>query len=484
MKKLFGSFFFPLTVGAILPYLLHRFLYMPVLDDYIQYGCYPLYSRLSYVFLTIGTLATRPFASLLDPVFWGLFWSIPGLALLLITALHLLSAWFFYKTLRLVRFSLSSLFFIIYLFAPLGMEGRFWLSAATRLVVGLFFSALSLWFLAIFLTEKPSRRFLFFFALAQLASYGFYESVTIFSALCALLLCGFKAMTIPKKKLALPPLITIINLLIILFYYFAFKNLGVMSSRMNCISLSAFLPNCLEVLRQVWSALLRSAPLKQSFFGTKLLFSEGLWGIILFAALCWVSFALSRHFVDEKRKAKNHFFCLLGCGILLFFAPLLPHALTKTVWVTNRSLFVPMIGFALILEAFFRLFHKKHLQKIIIFAVLIVCLTANVNEYDTYLRVGKLDNALLEQIITTLDDDVLTGDKALQVVLKTPVHVPQNAYYKDHVASVFSSGWALTGALRAKTKNLAIRCATPVLEGSETEENMQVVVIHIPSPDK
>ncbi|MBE7041484.1 MAG: hypothetical protein E7400_05920 [Ruminococcaceae bacterium] len=484
MKKLFDSFFFYLILGAILPYLLHCFLYLPVLDDYIQYGCYPLYPDPSYVYLTIGTLSTRPLAGLLDPVFWGSFWHIPGLALLLITALHLLSAWFFYKTLRLVRLSLSPLFFIVYLFAPLGMEGRFWLSGATRIIVGLFFATLSLWLLAVFLIEKPSYRFLFFFALAQLASYGFYESVTVFSALCALLLCGFCAPTLSKKNFFLPSLITIINLFIILFYYFAFKNLGIMGSRVENVSLATLLPNCLEVIRQVWSVFFHNFPLTQSLLGTKLLLSGGLWRFILFISLCLTSLALCRHISGKNFKEKNRFFCLLGCGILFFFAPLLPHVLMKTVWVTNRSLFVPMIGFALILEAFFGLFHKKHLQKTLIFAVSFLCLTANVNEYDTYLRVSRLDDALLEQVIANLDDDVLAGEKTLQVVLSKPVQTPQNAYHKDHVASVFGSGWALTGALRAKTKNLFIRCATPVLEGTKTDENMQVLWIDVPSPDR
>lgn len=484
MKKMFGSLFFCLTLGAILPYLFHGFLYLPILDDYIQYGCYPLYPNLSYVYLTVGTLSARPLASLLDPVFWGLFWRIPGLALLLITALHLLSAWFFYKTLRLVRLSLSPLFFIVYLFAPLGMEGRFWLSAATRIIVGLFFAALSLWLLAIFLKKKPSHLFLILFALAQLASYGFYESVTIFSALGALLFCGFSALTCPKRKLILPSFITIINLFIIFFYYFAFKNLGVMGSRVENVSLATLLPNCLEVIRQVWAVFFHNFPLKQSLLGTKLLLSGGLWSFILLVSLCLTSFALCRHISGKNFKEKNRFFCLLGCGILLFFAPLLPHILTKNVWVTNRSLFVPMIGFALILEAFFGLFHKKHLQKTLIFAVSFLCLTANVNEYDTYLRVSRLDDALLKQVIANLDDDVLAGKKILQVVLSKPVEVPQSAYYKDHVASVFDSGWALTGALRAKTKNLAIRCAMPVLEGTKTDENMQVLWITVPSSDR
>ena len=50
------------------------FCYFPVLDDYIQYGGYPLYENVGYVFFHIGTMATRPFASALDPTLWGAFY--------------------------------------------------------------------------------------------------------------------------------------------------------------------------------------------------------------------------------------------------------------------------------------------------------------------------------------------------------------------------------------------------------------------------
>ena len=149
-----ASFFLPLTFGAFLPYLYYGFLYLPILDDYIQYGAYPLYENLSYVYCSIGTLSVRPLANLLDPLFWGHFWQVPGLALFIVTLLHLVTCLLFYKISQLISLPLSPLFFVIFLLAPLGMEGRYWLSASSRLVVGLFFAALSLWVSAIFLSGR------------------------------------------------------------------------------------------------------------------------------------------------------------------------------------------------------------------------------------------------------------------------------------------------------------------------------------------
>ena len=478
MKKFQShSFFLILLLVVFLPYLFYGFHYIPILDDYIQYGCYPLYKPVSYVYTTIGTLATRPFSSLLDPVFWGQFRSFFGAALLLVTLLHVASAYFLDQTAKSFHLTLSPLFFLLFLACPLGMEGRYWLSASTRIITGLFFASLSLFMLSRFLQKKQTVSRFFLFTLFQILSFGFYESVAVFSALCAIFLFIFSFCKSRNKALLFAPAITIINLFFCVLYYYIFRDLGKMGSRAGSFFLTNFFPNLRRVLQQIGEVFSHSSSLKGSLWGIRLLLSKGFWGIIVFLMILFLSFVLCKLIPQEKKPSKQKILCLFGCGFLLFFAPLLPHAMTATVWITNRSLFVPTLGFALILEGFMALFHKKQLKKILVFLTAFVFLTANINEYDVYLRAGKLDEIILEKIIVELDEDVLYGKKNLQIVLPEKVMVTQNAYYKDHVSSVFDSSWALTGALRAKTKSLAIKHAEPLLKGEKTDKNAQVIVI-------
>lgn len=90
----------------------------------------------------------------------------------------------------------------------------------------------------------------------------------------------------------------------------------------------------------------------------------------------------------------------------------------------------------------------------------------------------------MENIASALDEEVLQGEKDAVLVLPHEIVIPQTSYYKDHVKSVASSDWAITGAVRAKTRNNQIPYITPVysLDGVDTtgkqvlymDENYQI----------
>lgn len=475
-------FFFCLlvTAAALLPYALYGFRYFPILDDYIQYGCYPAYDRLSYVYVTIGTLATRPLASLLDPAFWGQFWPMMGFSLVLVVALHLASMALFSGALKRYDITLSPLFFLFYLLFPLGMEGRYWLSASTRIITGLFFASLSLWFLAKFINEQKSLKFFVPFAAFQLISCGFYESVAVFSVSAAVLLFCISFYKNKEKTLFLVPATSVFNIGAMFVYYRAFAGLGALGSRASDVGVSAFSDKLFALLSQVYEAFSQTcnATFLGALKGVKILFSNGFWGVFILIIALLISVLLCGFVQSNTPFSKKKSLCFFVCGAALFTAPLLPNALAAEVWITNRSLFVSIIGAALILEGFWGLFHKKQLKKVLIFLLTFLFLAASVNEYDTYRRVAETDAKLLDEIIVELDESVLCGEKNVTVLLPEEVMVPQNAFFKDHVKSVFDSDWALTGALRARTKNLSIKFAEPIIAGTHSpKENTQIIVI-------
>jgi len=463
-------------MAAFLPYLLYGFAYYPILDDFIQYGCYPAYENLSHVYLTIGTLSTRPLASLLDPTFWGLFWEVPGVALALVVLLHLGSGLLLIAALRRLSLAPSPFFLALYLLFPLGMEGRYWLSASTRVVVGLFFAAVALYFLSLYMTKNKAS-YVFLFGLFQLIACGFYESVSVFCASVACLLFLYR----PTKKHILIPVISALNVALMFLYYKMFSSLGALGSRAGAgFSLSRLPEQIYSLVKQLGELAVVSwnSVAKGTAEGFTLLCSSGLWGIVVLILIVLVSLCLSLLLRDQTGRFNKKKACifLLG-GLTLFIASLVPNLLAEEVWLTNRSMFVPMIGLFLMLEPLFSLFSVK-IQKVLLFCLVFVCITSSVNEYDVYRRVSRQDVRLVDELANSLTEEVLTGEKKVQVVLNHPVVTEQNALYKDHVKSVFDADWSLSGALRERLGNLQVVCTTPCLIGESFDEDCFVVYLN------
>ncbi|MBE7021792.1 MAG: hypothetical protein E7414_01035 [Ruminococcaceae bacterium] len=461
-------------IAAFLPYLLYGFQYYPILDDFIQYGTYPLHQDLSYVYLTIGTLSTRPLASLLDPTFWGFFWRVPGVALCLITGLHVASGFLLCDALRRMSLRPSPFFLLFFLLFPLGMEGRYWLSASTRLVPGLFFAALALFCLSRFMTEERKWGQFLLFVLFQLLSCGFYESVAVFSAASACLFFIWK----PRVRHIPVPVISALNIGLMFAYYRCFANLGALGSRAAGLDLADLSQQLAELFRQLGevAGLMYPATIIGSGRGIRLLLTEGWWGILLLIFMLLVSLCLSLSGRAQKNPigVKKAVAFFVG-GLALFFAPLVPNLLAEQVWLTNRSLFVSCIGLALFLEPLFMLLRGR-LRVLVLFVCIFICLTATVNEYDVYRQVSLQDVRLVDQVAMQLDEDALRGRKPVQVVQTEPVETEQNALYKDHVKSVFDADWSLTGALRARLGSLAPTCLQPKLIGEAVEDTNCLVV--------
>ena len=145
MQKNSTRFFIILFFAYLLKYMIYGFYYYPALDDYIQYGGYPLYNNPSFVLFDIGTICSRPLAAILDIFLWGSLWNTPVIMLIVSSAFHFFSTVILYKTAAKNEITLSPLFAVLFLFFPLGAEGTYWISASSRITVGIFFASLTLY---------------------------------------------------------------------------------------------------------------------------------------------------------------------------------------------------------------------------------------------------------------------------------------------------------------------------------------------------
>lgn len=450
--------------------------YFPVLDDYIQYGGYPLYENLSHVYLNIGTIATRPFAAFLDPLFWGSFFPHMQFALFIIAVASFTGAKLITKAFERMGIFVTTFVYTILLLCPLGFEGTYWISASSRICVGLLFTGLALYFL-IKVIDKKSKSWLIPYILCCVLSFGFYESVMILSALLQVILI----MTLVKNKkkwykyLATP----VICAVLMLAYYKVAGNIGALGSRLNTVAIENMGQKSKELFSQLYEIFVVGT-YKTVFLGAYhgfLLVLSDRTGIVMLAIAVLIAFLCAYFGKNADLKAK--WTICVPFGFLLVLLPLVPNVLSGEVWLTYRSIVPCFLGIVLITAPIAApLLKKKSVRAVVIFLTVLLFLSGNVNELDTYKRVYETDNLLIEKVCQKLDGDVLSGKRNAVVVLDEEVKVAQTSYYKDHVKSVFSSDWALTGAVRAKCRNINIKNVTPVFANEKvTDKTAQIIYI-------
>ncbi len=448
--------------------------YFPVLDDYIQYGGYPLYENVSHVYLNIGTIAARPFASLLDPIVWGSFYPDLFFALCLVMLLFFMGAKFIAKAFERMGIFITPFLYTFLLLCPLGFEGTYWLSASSRICVGLFFTGLSLHFLAKAI-DKKRKSFMIPYALSTLLSFGFYESVMIVSFV--LQFAFIVSVTKSNKKRFVYMLVPVICGILMIVYYKLAQNLGALGSRASTFSIINLDGKISSFITQ-FAQILINGGIKTIFIGAY----EGIKLMILSYAglvrliLAFVISGLCAYFGAKEEFHAKTLPCLI-LGVACVFLPLVPNLLTGEVWLTYRNIVPCFIGLVLVSAPIFnKILARKKVRIATLFMIILIFMCANVNELDTYRRVNYADNALVNEICTKLDDDVIEGKKEALVVLKNEPYIPQVSFYKDHVKSVFSSDWALTGAVRAKCKNVKIKMLTPVYSLYEADTKGKQII--------
>ncbi len=401
---------------------LYGFKYFPILDDWIQYGVYPLYQNLWHdVFLRIGLFATRPLAGIMDIYVWG---QIPqSVAFFVITCLHAVSCLLFISTARRIKVPLGTGFVLIYMMLPINTEATIWLSASTRLVVPLFLTAVSLFILT-------GKKNLFFFWFTQLISLLFYEQIAVLSTA----LCFIVAFCAKKKTLSLIP---IINLTIVVLYYMLFSHIGPFASR-SALSIPS--PQKINsLLQDIWDG---------GFYSHFILMLNGLkrgllvladnWWYCIFLAIAAVLVVL---LTGKRRKPKMAYKLLFG--FILAVIPFVPFLFISQP-LSFRNFFPSLIGIGLIFD---EILEYVPMRRVVAVSLALIFFVVSASEVTDYKNISTADKAYVLDI----------AKKASQPDFKVKRQVnlaPVNVLYGQHILSVTESDWALTGCMRALTKNI------------------------------
>lgn len=455
-------------------YCAYGFAYWPQLDDYIQYHNYAqFYGQTWETVATLGMLAARPLAGLADLFFWSNFFDHMIWGLALISVMYAASA-VLLRRIFTKYFGTGILFVIFLALFPLVTEGTYWMSAATRVVTGLFFAVSAGYFFVRWLEKK---RFpwlnVIFFMVFQLLAYGFYEQVLAFSAAFILLLAFLERKTARKRLWLCLWSIAAAGI------YFAitsfFSDSALYSGRIETVLpntsyyWNVFLP---EVLSQLKSAFLSGGfyILCKGFVrGAEMIAADRLIRFALFTlAFTAVLWYLSRNGWHRKMK-RSSAGASLAVGILLALAPLAPFFITANTWFSLRGTVLSMVGIALIGDTLLRSVFVKCPKKlssaaapILCWAFAVVFVVAGVSEVSDYRNTHQSDLRVAQAVLSAMAETD-TAELSIGVLNVEPTYLSdQNVYYHEHIHGVTESQWAFTGALRCIGKDGAIRSVTPL----------------------
>lgn len=434
----------------LIKYGYYGFQYYPILDDWIQYGGYPLYDNI-FKTIIIGnkTITTRPLASLSDPYIWGQMWPNMFIAFFTITMMHLASCWFFYQVFKKNNLTIGYVALLIYGLLPFGTEATYWISASSRIIVGIFFLSVSLYMLSVYFENTSRKRYLIVFAVVHLMSFGYYEPTIALGFFAAF----FLLLNQRKKIKALWIYgIPFLNLALIGIYYISFSHIGNMSQRGQFIdgNYIARWTNLIKNVKYLWTI-----PQLQLYRNG---IPRGLQVIIEQKSYFWlllivgISVMVGYLVYQESRYKNNGIKIILGA--LLMIIPYLPFFLLREGGQELRIAFFSLFGLGVLLQGVFDLLSINSIIRAVmscVVAVSVSCmLLIHVSELTDYKMTSGYDRQIGTDIIGKLEGTgVLEGENRVVILNNKKNYAQNNTDYGTHIANSTASDWALTGLIRA-----------------------------------
>ncbi len=434
--------------------------YFPQLDDYIQYHNYARAESFQALQQDTGLLASRPLAGLADYFLWGPMFDHMIVGVALISLLYVGTALLFWRILKRY-FRLSPLFPVVMVLLPLGVEGTYWMSASTRVVVGMFLAALAAWAFLHWL-DGDGVGWLPLYLTLQLLPFGFYEQAGILSVT---LTVGAAMMEWLLNRR--PPCRCAVSLWGVpaLGLYFLVTKLladgGVYSSRAEIILpisryyWTVFFPDVMGQFRDVF--------LKGGFFtlakgfvrGMRMIPSGLLLLVLEVLVLCVLLCAALRQQSEEEGKKRTG--VALLSGLLLGLGPISLFLVLGNPWFSLRGAVTSFPGIALMVDAFVlwlwdRLPFRRGGLAVLTAAAAFVFCVAGASEVLDYRDTNYHDWRAAHLVMDTLKAHGLDGSSGRVGILNLePSYLPnQNFFWHEHIHGCTESEWAFAGLLTAE----------------------------------
>lgn len=460
VKQYSALSFFAVFGLIVIRFLYYGFNYFLSLDDYTQYLYYQLLDDKVQFVKNAGLLAARPLAGLFDVFVWGKMNSVLILAVIIISLLFAASA-VLLRDVFSKYFKVGIGFLIVYTLLPVGTEGTYWLSASTRIVCGLFFASLSAFLLQKYI-ESRKPVYLVLSSVIQLIAYGYYEQIIVISITLnvLLLLANFKELKVRVLYAGISPANAVIY-----FISGSFFKSDLYSGRMNIVLpvnkeyFSDFLPGMLSQFKQAFVDGTIYITLRGAYRGAKeiindraIVFCAVLIALIIILAVCSKVFSEKEN--NNSSKPKLNIPIKIIFAVLLAVAPITPFLVLGEGWFSLRGTVASFIGIALLADFLLQLisFKKHAIYATLCCLIAVVFCVSGVSEIHDYRKNYIQDTAVLtqiEQVVKEKDEGLRIGIINAEYTLVNK----QNYYYHEHISSITSSDWCLSGAVHGYLKN-------------------------------
>lgn len=464
----------------IVKYAYYGYRYLPVRDDNNAYGVFRLYDNyFQDVILHYKTYTVRPVVALLDPYFWTGLWDNLGIALFIITCMHFMACVLIYKILKAYNLNFGVAAVVIFALMPLGIEATYWISASTRIVVGLLFVLLSLYLLTVYFfreeTGKPGYCILGAFAVTHIISLGFYEQLIALSLCTTALLFVINWKKLKRKWVVVLPAV---NFSVIVFWYKFFGSYGMAANRGMLIG-SNYIEHTKKILKSIyrmWKTTIHEFFSRGITQGFRIIAEDGRYWF--FALIVVLSIGVFYYSFKEKNKESSRMKIIKVClGLALFAIPMIPFFVLESVVMFKRNIFLSFIGLGLIFDALLSLMSGRLLLNILrslfIAVISFLFLTANVYELNYYRQLGQVDQEITGRISGIKESsEYLKGEKNLILFNAKPVYIDS---YTGRSQNCTNADWALTGALEAHNSLAKLKLAYPVFNRYKLPLSMDII---------
>jgi hypothetical protein len=460
IKKI-NFFWVTLLVLMIARFLYFGLKYFPIIDDNNIYGVYNL--RLpdiwNNIILHYHLYAIRPIAYMIvDPILIAPVWHYMIAVLLVITFLHLVSCYLLQNILTKLNIKFGEFAVLVFALAPFNVEAVYWISASSRIIVGLFICLLSIYWLLKYI-ENRDKKILCFAFIFNLIAMGFYEQIIVFNFFLACLVIFIKRKEIKNKLLFGMPFL---NVSVIIIYYAYFIAIYPEFARAETRTIDYF-TQAHRVLQSIYDYTI----FKQFYAlidgfkdGSKIIIHNNSFiyviFIILLSIILYASFKkgkiallLSKDSITDSMK---HFVV----GLIFFAVPFSIFFVLNYYYIYNRNIFLPMIGITIICEMIFNIVFNvpilKKFKGIFIILTVMVFMITNIAEINNYKKINETDNAICKDIITCIGEENIKTNNSL-FVLNT-----RDNYVKvtdQSVSSSCSSDWGLMGLMQVQLNKVA-----------------------------
>lgn len=451
--KLKPTFFILLTAIIIFQFSFFGLTYFEVLDDNNQLGVFNILNDDigENIIKDYKSYNVRPLAYVSDVYVFQWFSNNLYIVLLTMLIMHVFNVFFIYKIAEKIGVKLNAFCLVLFALSPILIEGLYWISASTRIVISLFFSLASIYLLLKSFDEDRKKQKIFYLIVSiilNLICVGYYEQTVALN----LFLFVFVLICLKKYKYIFIPLTSTAWIGV---WYLYFMLNGQMQER-GTLGISGIFSKGIHLVKQVY-IYYRNAFYNFRYslgFGKEVILSAVL-SVVLFALIATFVYYIYKNKCNKDENEKNNIWKKIILGGIIFATPFLPFLILESGVLAVRNFYISTLGLSIIIGVLVDLILKliknetacNIIKTILIGVITCLFVVSNIDGVNNYKKVKAIDDKVAKQIVEEL------GEQAFEEQKTISINYDAEALYKyknlsNYVESTPEAGWTLMGKIQ------------------------------------